>query len=209
MAELSSKYVPFMFTGIIETTGIVKKIEPNGTNLSFWLQSAIARELKVDQSLAHDGVCLTVEQIEGNLFKVTAIDETLQKTCLGAWETGRIINLERSMVLGGRIDGHLVQGHVDAKGTCISVDNKEGSWLYRISFPSQFGALIIEKGSICLNGISLTAFEVNKDAFSVAIIPYTYEHTNINHLLAGSQVNLEFDMLGKYIVRMQDVASSQ
>jgi len=196
-----------MFTGIVETTGIVEKKESIGSNISFWISSSLADALKVDQSLAHDGVCLTVEQIEGNLHKVTAIDETLQKTCLGAWETGRTINLERAMMLGGRLDGHLVQGHVDAKGSCISVENKEGSWLYRISFPPQFGALIIEKGSICINGISLTAFEVSKDAFSVAIIPYTYEHTNIKHVLAGNNVNLEFDMLGKYILRREVLVS--
>jgi riboflavin synthase len=197
-----------MFTGIIETTGILEKRVIIGSNISFWISSTLANVLKVDQSLAHDGVCLTVEQIEGNLHKVTAIDETLQKTCLGAWDTGRTINLERAMVLGGRLDGHLVQGHVDAKGTCISVENKEGSWIYRISFPSQFGVLIIEKGSICINGISLTAFEVSKDAFSVAIIPYTYEHTNMPEVLPGSIVNLEFDMLGKYIVRKQELAGS-
>jgi riboflavin synthase len=197
-----------MFTGIIETTGIVEKRVIIGSNISFWISSTLANVLKVDQSLAHDGVCLTVEQIEGNLHKVTAIDETLQKTCLGAWDNGRTINLERAMVLGGRLDGHLVQGHVDAKGTCISVENKEGSWIYRISFPSQFGVLIIEKGSICINGISLTAFEVSKDAFSVAIIPYTYEHTNMPEVLPGSIVNLEFDMLGKYIVRKQELAGS-
>jgi riboflavin synthase len=194
-----------MFTGIIETTGRVTKMEQHGTNLSFWIQSSIAGELKVDQSLAHDGVCLTVEQMDGGVHKVTAIQETLQKTCLGTWEIGQNINLERAMVLGGRLDGHLVQGHVDAKGTCLTVENKDGSWLYRISFPPQFGALIIEKGSICLNGISLTAFEVSKDAFSVAIIPYTYEHTNIQDITDGSKVNLEFDMLGKYIVRRQMV----
>ena len=198
-----------MFTGIVETTGIVEKMESVGSNISFWISSSLADALKVDQSLAHDGVCLTVEQIEGNLHKVTAIDETLQKTCLGAWETGRTINLERAMMLGGRLDGHLVQGHVDAKGTCISVENKEGSWLLRISFPPKFGALIIEKGSICMNGISLTAFEVSKDAFSVAIIPYTYEHTNINHVIAGNIVNLEFDMLGKYILRREVLANKQ
>ncbi|MGL6268423.1 MAG: riboflavin synthase, partial [Chitinophagaceae bacterium] len=122
-----------MFTGIVETTGIVEKRQTNGTNISFWISSSIADALKVDQSLAHDGVCLTIEAIEGRLHKVTAIDETLQKTCLGAWETGRKINLERAMVLGGRLDGHLVQGHVDSKGTCISVEKKEGSWIYKIS----------------------------------------------------------------------------
>jgi len=196
-----------MFTGIIETTGLVKKISSQGTNLSFWISSGLSVELKVDQSLAHDGVCLTVEAIEGDMHRVTAVQETLQKTALGNWQSGRLVNLERAMVLGGRLDGHLVQGHVDATGTCISAENKDGSWLYRFSFPVAFAALVIEKGSICVNGISLTAFNVSKDAFSIAVIPYTYEHTNIREVVAGSVVNLEFDMLGKYILRKAFVES--
>ena len=194
-----------MFTGIIETTGLVKKISSLGTNLSFWISSGLSAELKIDQSLAHDGVCLTVEAIEGDMHRVTAIQETLQKTALGNWQTGRLINLERAMVLGGRLDGHLVQGHVDATGTCISAENKDGSWLYRFSFPVAFAALVIEKGSICVNGISLTAFQVARDSFSVAIIPFTYEHTNIQDIARGSKVNLEFDMLGKYISRKHEL----
>lgn len=198
-----------MFTGIVETMGIVEKRDTNGSNISFWIYSSLAKDLKVDQSLAHDGVCLTIEALEGQLHKVTAVQETLQKTSMAGWETGKKINLERAMVLGGRLDGHLVQGHVDAIGTCISVEDKGGSWLYRFSFPENFAPLVIEKGSICINGISLTAFQVAKDALSVTIIPYTYEHTNMQAVVPGSIVNLEFDMLGKYIVRMQDVASSQ
>jgi riboflavin synthase len=192
-----------MFTGIIETTGIVRKISSRGTNLSFWISSGLAAELKADQSLAHDGVCLTVEAIEGDMHRVTAILETLQKTALGNWQEGRLINLERAMVLGGRLDGHLVQGHVDATGTCLSAENKDGSWVYRFSFPASFAALVIEKGSICVNGISLTAFDVSGDAFSIAVIPYTYDHTNIREVVTGSVVNLEFDMLGKYILRRE------
>jgi len=198
-----------MFTGIVETTGIVEKKESNGSNISFWISSSLANDLKVDQSLAHDGVCLTIEAVEGTIHKVTAVQETLQKTSMRDWKPGKKVNLERSMVLGGRLDGHLVQGHVDAIGTCISAEDREGSWLYRFSFPVSFAALVIEKGSICINGISLTAFQVAKDELSVTIIPYTYEHTNMQEVFPGSIVNLEFDMLGKYIVRMQDVASSQ
>jgi riboflavin synthase len=198
-----------MFTGIVETTGTVEKREVNGSNISFWISSDLAPALKVDQSLAHDGVCLTIEALDKQLHKVTAVEETLQKTSLGEWKTGKKINLERAMVLGGRLDGHLVQGHVDATGRCISVENKEGSWLYRFAFPVDFASLVIEKGSICINGISLTAFQVSKDALSVAIIPYTYEHTNIQDIHKDSIVNLEFDMLGKYIARKQELASSQ
>ncbi len=196
-----------MFTGIVETTGIVEKKEVNGSNISFWISSELTPALKVDQSLAHDGVCLTIEALDGNVHKVTAVQETLQKTSLGNWKPGKKVNLERAMVLGGRLDGHLVQGHVDATGTCISVENKEGSWLYRFSFPDHFAALVIEKGSICINGISLTAFQVAKNALSVAIIPYTYEHTNIQDVFPGYIVNLEFDMIGKYIERKQEVDS--
>jgi riboflavin synthase len=194
-----------MFTGIIECMGVIEKKVSNGTNISFWISSPLSEALKVDQSLAHDGVCLTIEAIDSGLHCVTAVQETLQKTCLGEWETGKKINLERAMVLGGRLDGHLVQGHVDATGTCLSVQNQEGSWLYRFSFPANFAALVIEKGSICINGISLTAFQVGRDSLSVAIIPFTYEHTNIKEITTGSKVNLEFDMLGKYIARKQEV----
>jgi riboflavin synthase len=190
-----------MFTGIVETTGTVVAIEQWGTNHSFWIESPISGELKTDQSVAHDGVCLTVEMTENGRHRVTAIEETLDKSHLGSWATGSIINLERCMAMNGRLDGHLVQGHVDATGTCLQVEDHQGSWLYTFSFPEKFAGLMIEKGSICLNGISLTAFNVANDRFSVAIIPYTYEHTNMKNLVPGSLVNLEFDMIGKYIVR--------
>ncbi|MCU0387802.1 MAG: riboflavin synthase [Chitinophagaceae bacterium] len=190
-----------MFTGIIETTGRVKEIIANGTNRSFWIESPISESLKIDQSVAHNGVCLTVDALKPDMHRITAIDETLQKTHLGHWQTGSIVNLERCLLMGGRLDGHMVQGHVDCTGTCLSVEDQDGSWLFRFSFPPSFAHLIIEKGSICLNGISLTVFNVAHDAFSVAIIPYTWEHTNMHAIRPGDFVNLEFDMVGKYIQR--------
>jgi riboflavin synthase len=190
-----------MFTGIIENTGIVKEVISSGSNRSFWIESAIAGELKIDQSVAHNGVCLTVDALAEGRHRVTAIDETLQKTHLSDWQSGTKVNLERCLLMGGRLDGHMVQGHVDTVGTCISVEDKNGSWLFRFSFPPQFANLVIEKGSISLNGISLTIFDVVQDAFSVAIIPYTWEHTNMHAITAGDKINLEFDMVGKYIQR--------
>lgn len=190
-----------MFTGIIETLGMVKEITIQGGNRSFWVESPLAPELKVDQSLSHNGVCLTVEAINGNLHRVTAIAETLSKTNLGDWETGTLINLERCLQLNGRLDGHLVQGHVDATGTCIAKEEKNGSWEFEFGFPPSFAELIIEKGSICIDGISLTAFDVKKDTFRVAIIPYTFEHTTMQQLKQGDQINLEFDVIGKYVLR--------
>jgi riboflavin synthase len=190
-----------MFTGIIEQVGRILEIHPTGTGLSFWISSSISSELSVDQSLSHDGACLTVEEVRQDSHRVTAIQETLLKTRLRDWQPGSGINLERAMVLGGRLDGHLVQGHVDGTGTCLSRSDQGGSWLFRFSFPSSFAPLIIEKGSITVNGISLTAFDVTDDAFSVAIIPYTMEHTNLPDLREGHRVNLEFDLIGKYILR--------
>src|SRR6478752_5295964 len=168
-----------MFTGIIENTGTIQEINSTGTNRSFWISSPLANELKIDQSLSHNGVCLTIEEIKGDQHRVTAIEETLLKTNLSNWEKGNIINLERCMQLNGRLDGHIVQGHVDTTATCISKKEVKGSWEYRFSYPTQFAQLIIEKGSICLNGISLTIFNISDHEFSVAIIPYTYGHTNI------------------------------
>ncbi|MFT3910683.1 MAG: riboflavin synthase [Ferruginibacter sp.] len=194
-----------MFTGIIEQTGIIKKIKEQGTNRSFWIKSTLAPELKVDQSVSHNGVCLTIEEIDGNKYRVTAIDETLQKTNLGKWETGASINLERCMQMNGRIDGHIVQGHVDTVATCTSCIAKEGSWEYRFSIDKKFAALIIEKGSITLNGISLTIFNVTEDSFMVAIIPYTYDHTNMQFIKEGDLVNIEFDMIGKYVNRLMQL----
>jgi riboflavin synthase len=190
-----------MFTGIVEALGTITHISSKGTNLTFTIQSAISHELKVDQSLAHSGVCLTVESIGNDLHTVTAIDETLQKTNAGKWKVGDKVNLERCLQFNGRIDGHIVQGHVDATGTCIGKYAQDGSWLYTFSFDESFAALMIEKGSICLNGISLTVFNVTRNSFSVAVIPYTYEHTNIGQVNVKDEVNLEFDVLGKYMQR--------
>lgn len=191
-----------MFTGIIESPGTVTYIQSSGTNKTFTISSPISAELKVDQSVSHNGVCLTVESVTGNTHTVTAIAETLNKSNLGSWEVGTLVNLERCMQMNGRLDGHIVQGHVDATATCINRDDKDGSWEYRFSFPAAFAALVIEKGSISLNGISLTVFDVSDTAFSVAIIPYTYEHTNMQQVFPGHTVNIEFDIVGKYIQRM-------
>lgn len=190
-----------MFTGIIESTGLVKEVIPNGSNRTFWIESAISSQLKADQSVSHNGACLTVEEVTGHLHRVTAVDETLQKTNLGSWETGTLVNLERCLALDGRLDGHFVQGHVDCTGTCTQIEAKEGSWVLSFRFPSAFSPLLVEKGSVTVNGISLTAFDVKRKKFSVAIIPYTYEHTNIHALKPGDAVNLEFDLIGKYILR--------
>jgi riboflavin synthase len=190
-----------MFTGIIETMGVVKEVITSGTNRSFWIASPIAAELKIDQSVAHNGVCLTVDALQPGMHRVTAIDETLKKTHLGTCQQGSKVNVERCLVMGGRLDGHMVQGHVDTVGECLSVEDRDGSWLFSFRFPAAFANLMIEKGSICLNGISLTAFAVSKNSFAVAIIPYTWEHTNMHAIKPGDQVNLEFDMVGKYIQR--------
>jgi riboflavin synthase len=190
-----------MFTGIIEQTGTVKEVISNGSNRSFWIESPLSELLKTDQSISHSGVCLTVEEVKGNRHRVTAIEETLQKTNLGYWEYGTLVNLERCLQLQSLLDGHIVQGHVDATGTCTKRKEKKGSWEFEFSFPKKFGALVIEKGSIAVNGISLTAFDLGKNSFRVAIIPYTYEHTNISLVETGTAVNLEFDILGKYLLR--------
>ena len=191
-----------MFTGIIEDLGTIKRIEQNGSNLSYWIDSPLASSLKIDQSVSHNGVCLTVEEIIESSYKVTAIQETLNKTNLGLLKPGNAINLERCMQMNGRIDGHIVQGHVDTTGKCIESIDKDGSWEFVFEVDSQFSNLIIEKGSICLNGISLTLFDVTKNTFKVAIIPYTYSHTNIKDIVINSIVNIEFDILGKYVQRM-------
>ena len=190
-----------MFTGIIESTGIVKEIISNGSNKTFWIESSLSPELKVDQSISHSGVCLTVEEVNGNRHRVTAIDETLNKTDIGQWKENSLINIERCLPLNGRLDGHFVQGHVDTTGVCKKRKEKGGSWEFEFEFPATFAALVIEKGSICVNGISLTAFNVKKKNFTVAIIPYTFNHTNIHNIHKGDKVNLEFDLLGKYLLR--------
>ena len=190
-----------MFTGIVETQGIVKKVIKKGTNKTFWIKSPISSKLKVDQSVAHNGVCLTVEEIKNDRHRVTAIAETLVKTNLDDWNEGIQVNLERCLKINGRLDGHFVQGHVDTTALCIAKKEKDGSREYRFEFPSAFDSLIIEKGSITLNGISLTAFNVGPTSFDVAIIPYTFKHTNMNLVNVGQKVNIEFDILGKYINR--------
>lgn len=195
-----------MFTGIIEQKGIIKDISISGTNRSFNVESSISHELKVDQSVSHDGVCLTVEQVGNNTHIVTAIEETLKKTNLSTWKIGTIVNLERCLQFNGRIDGHIVQGHVDTTANCINVTERDGSWEYSFQFDKKFASLIIEKGSITINGTSLTCFNIKENEFTVAIIPYTYHHTNISYIEAGSIVNIEFDMIGKYVNRIQQVS---
>lgn len=190
-----------MFTGIVENLGLIREVSQQGSNKTFWVDSPLSSSLKVDQSLSHDGVCLTVEEIIGNSHRVTAIKETLDKTNLGNWKTGIRVNLERSLTLSARLDGHFVQGHVDGTGTCVEIINKEGSFEFLFAFPENFAALVIEKGSICINGVSLTAWEVEKTSFKVAVIPYTFQHTNFQQLKVNDTVNLEFDLIGKYILR--------
>jgi riboflavin synthase len=194
-----------MFTGIIESTGTIKEIITTGTNKSFWVSSPLANDLKIDQSLSHSGVCLTVEEINNGMHRVTAIKETLLKTNLSTWTNNTVINLERCMQLNGRLDGHIVQGHVDCTVTCIEVTAKDGSWEYSFSFPAEFAAFIIEKGSVTVNGISLTCFNVTHTCFTVAIIPYTFEHTNINSLKKDDIVNIEWDVIGKYVNRIHSL----
>lgn len=197
-----------MFTGIVEAIGIVDEIETAGTNRSFWISSQVSDQLKIDQSVSHNGVCLTVDALKPGTHRVTAVDETLSRTNLGDLQPNQIVNLERCLSVNARLDGHLVQGHVDTTGQTLSVEDRNGSWEYRFSFPVEYAQLVINKGSICLNGISLTIFDVTDNEFRVAIIPYTYEHTNLKELQPGSSVNLEFDMIGKYIVRSLSLGAS-
>lgn len=192
-----------MFTGIVENIGIVTKIEQDQKNIHFWLNCDFTHELKIDQSLAHNGVCLTVVEILDNQYKVTAIEETLSKTNLGQLKVGDEVNLERCMRLNERLDGHIVQGHVDQLGTLHSIENFEGSYKLTIHYDeSLYGNVTVAKGSICMNGVSLTVVDSAVGMFSVAIIPYTWEHTNFKHLKIGDFVNLEFDIIGKYISRL-------
>ena len=195
-----------MFTGIIETTGIIENIQRFGTNITFSISSPLSDSFKIDQSISHNGVCLTVESVGNGRHTVTAIEETLQKTNLRSWQMGDLINIEQCMQMNGRLDGHIVQGHVDTVATCISAEDHNGSWEYRFELPAAFSALIIEKGSISLNGISLTIFDVTDINFSVAVIPYTYSHTNMQQLREGDLVNLEFDMIGKYVNRIHSIS---
>ena len=196
-----------MFTGIIETLGKVKGIETEGSNRHFQIESDISDQLKVDQSVAHNGVCLTVTKVAGKNHWVTAIDETLQVSTLGLLKPGSEVNLERCMLNNGRFDGHIVQGHVDQKAVCKSIKEEEGSWLFDFEYDPSKGNVTVEKGSITINGISLTCFNSDKNSFRVAIIPYTYEHTTMKHLTVGDEVNLEFDIVGKYVKRLMNLGS--
>lgn len=191
-----------MFTGIVEATAEVVEIIAQDTNLTFRLRAAIAPELKIDQSVSHNGVCLTVTDIVADTYTVTAVDETLKKTNLSGWKVGTKVNVERCMPANGRFDGHIVQGHVDQTGICTHVAEVGGSWLYDFAYDATVGNITVEKGSICINGVSLTVFNSQADSFRVTIIPYTYEHTNFHQLQAGDVVNLEFDIVGKYIQKM-------
>ena len=195
-----------MFTGIIETLGKITNIEKEGTNVHFTIESAISKDLKIDQSVAHNGVCLTVVALGENTHTVTAVEETLNRTNLGGLKTGATINLERAMATSARLDGHMVQGHVDATGTCTQVEDLDGSWYYHFEYDFLPEYLLVDKGSICINGVSLTVIQpggekTGKAHFSVTIIPYTYEHTNFNALQKGDTINLEFDVIGKYVAK--------
>jgi len=196
-----SKIKQEMFTGIIETLGTIQEIKKDQTNVNITINSTITNELKIDQSVAHNGVCLTVVAISNNLYTVTAIDETINKTSLGSWEVGDSINLERAMKLGDRLDGHIVQGHVDQTATCIVAEETNGSWFYTFEYDAKLNNITIEKGSVTVNGVSLTVVDSKNNQFSVAIIPYTYEHTNFKSFKVGTKVNLEFDVIGKYVSR--------
>jgi len=191
-----------MFTGIIEDLGIVESLEREASNLHLTIQSRLASELKIDQSVSHNGVCLTVVKRNPNSYTVTAIKETLDKTNLNNLTEGAIVNLERGLKLGDRLDGHMVQGHIDQIGTCVNVQSQNGSWTYVFEYESNLGNITIEKGSVTVNGVSLTVVDSKSNGFSVAIIPYTYEHTNFKHFKIGSVVNLEFDVIGKYVARL-------
>lgn len=192
-----------MFTGIIESLGKVLALASEEGNLHITVQSALTPELKIDQSVAHNGVCLTVVDKTDETYTVTAIQETLQKTNLGQWKLNDAINLERAMKLGDRLDGHIVQGHVDATAKCIVAEETDGSWHFRFEYDESVPFFTIEKGSVTVNGVSLTVVNASANAFSVAIIPYTFEHTNFNNIKVGDLVNLEFDVIGKYITQLQ------
>jgi len=190
-----------MFTGIIETLGRISRLERDQTNLHLWVNTPLAKELKIDQSVAHNGVCLTVVCCSDSEYQVTAIDETLQKTSMNHWQVGDAVNLERAMVVGSRLDGHMVQGHVDQTATCTSIRDQGGSWLFSFTYDTSAGHVTVAKGSITVDGTSLTVVDSEPGRFSVAIIPYTYEHTRFQHYQVGETVNLEFDVIGKYVQR--------
>ena len=191
-----------MFTGIIETLGVIQEIEKDKDNLHITIASSITDELQIDQSVAHNGICLTVVSINKTFYTVTAISETINKTTISHWQKGDSVNLERAMKLGDRLDGHIVQGHVDQIGTCTTAKETNGSWYYTFNYDESLHNITIEKGSITVNGVSLTVVDSRKNEFSVAIIPYTFEHTNFNTFQVGTKVNLEFDVIGKYVSRL-------
>ena len=191
-----------MFTGIIETLGIIKDLKKDNNNLNITVSSSITHELKIDQSVAHNGVCLTVIAINNGEYTVTAIKETIEKTNLADWEVGDLLNLERAMKLCDRLDGHIVQGHVDQTGICKSIEEANGSWCFTFEYGSNLNNITIEKGSITVNGVSLTVVNSKEKEFSVAIIPYTFEHTNFKNVKIGTTINLEFDVVGKYVARL-------
>lgn len=196
-----------MFTGIIEDLGEVTNLKNDKGNLHLTIKSKITSELKIDQSVSHNGICLTVVNISGEEYTVTAIKETIDKTNIGELSIGAIVNLERAMKLGDRLDGHIVQGHVDQVGSCESISEQNGSWFYTFSYDDSLGNVTIEKGSVTVNGVSLTVVNSGKNEFSVAIIPYTYEHTNFKNFKVGTKINLEFDVLGKYIQKLYELRS--
>lgn len=194
-----------MFTGIVESLGKVRQVEKDRSNVHFTLESPLSDELKIDQSISHNGVCLTVVAVGEGTHRVTAVEETLRRTNLGQWQAGTLVNLERCLPMGGRLDGHMVQGHVDGVAEVVEVLDQNGSWRFTFRYQPSPEHLLVDKGSICVNGVSLTVVEPSNDLFSVAIIPYTWEHTNFHHLQVGDLVNLEFDIIGKYIGRYMAV----
>ncbi|MCC7050793.1 MAG: riboflavin synthase [Bacteroidia bacterium] len=198
-----------MFTGIVETTATLVKKEHYANNINLYLSVSFLHELKIDQSIAHNGVCLTVVEINNDTYKVTAVAETLNKTNLSNLQVGDRVNIERCMALGGRLDGHIVQGHVDCTGKCTSITNKEGSWIIAFEYDKSTGHLTVPKGSICVNGVSLTVVDSLPGYFTVTIIPYTFNHTCFKALQVGDDINLEFDILGKYILRYMEVFKNQ
>jgi riboflavin synthase len=191
-----------MFTGIVETAAVVSKVDRKGTNVVFRFSTPLSKELKIDQSVSHNGVCLTVVDVSEESYAVEAIDETLKRSNLGLLKTGDKVNLERCMQSSGRFDGHIVQGHVDQTGLVKSIKDMNGSWLFEFQYDPAGGNITVEKGSICVNGVSLTCFNSKDDGFTVAIIPYTFEHTNFHQLKEGDRVNLEFDIIGKYVQKL-------
>ena len=194
-----------MFTGIIETLGVIKELRKEGENIHVSVQSNISNELKIDQSVAHNGVCLTVVAINNDVYTVTAIKETIDKTNLGDWNVGDKVNLERAMKLGDRLDGHIVQGHVDQTAICKNIEEANGSWYFTFEYDKSLNNITIEKGSVTVNGTSLTVVNSKINEFSVAIIPYTFEHTNFHTFKVGTKVNLEFDVIGKYVARLHQL----